>query len=59
MTRQQIADKIEDIIWKNIHVLDDSGLHLGDAIEEIMELWDMGFVYELNPYDTRQSGEPQ
>lgn len=50
MTREEIADTIEDIIWNRISQRD--ALNNGDAVEraveEIMKLWDMGFVYELD-----------
>lgn len=38
MNRVEVESQVEDIIWKNLHVLDDSGLHLGDAVEQIVDL---------------------
>lgn len=47
MTRDQIRNKIADIIMENIQVNDDSGLWgWYEAADEIMKLWDQGFTYK-------------
>jgi len=51
-TRQRIASAIEDIIWKNVCVHDDSGLHFGDAVEEIMALIDQYLPADDTPTAT-------
>lgn len=49
MTRNQISDKIYKIILE--HTYDEHGegspFGIREATEEIMELWDQGFVYDL------------
>ena len=54
MTRDEIKKKIIQIIEDNVEAdaLDDSGLHIiyssiEKAAEEIMKLWDQGFIYEV------------
>lgn len=53
MTRDQIKNKLIDIMEDiEPYAHDDSGLYipleeLEKAAEKIMELWDMGFTYEV------------
>lgn len=57
MTRNQIKNIVVDII-EDIEpfALDDSGLHIPPeeierAAEQIMKLWDQGFVYDIKSND--------
>lgn len=34
MTTTELASKIVDLFWDNVHVLDDSGLHFGGDIDD-------------------------
>lgn len=43
MTRDQIKHKIRDIIMRETNDI----LGVDDAVEEIMKLWDQGFIYDL------------
>lgn len=48
MTRKQIRNKIRDTIADSITVHDDIGLWgWEEAADEIMKLWDQGFIYEI------------
>lgn len=51
MTREQMKDRIEDILYREITLvgIDDYAVVEGysDALEAIMKLWDQGFVYDL------------
>lgn len=51
MTRDQIKDKIIDIIHSCTYAGefgDNEILGIDNAAEDIMELWDQGFTYELD-----------
>lgn len=51
MTRREIKSRIKSILKEHLRVKFNSGYPLivgyDDAIEEIINLWDKGFTYEL------------